>query len=398
MKKALMILDMQFGSTGKGQVAGTVGRVWEPDTAICANGPNAGHTYIWNEKDHPTFKGNMRVMHTVMPVAAVLPSVKTICIGPGAVIDLDRLAVELVQAAPLLLGKRLIIHPNASIVSQDHRDAEKSLVTIGSTMKGTAEASIAKLRREPATSPLARYRLIHIQDTIGTALHMAGMSWLCSYDVYDQALDQSEKILIEGAQGHSLSIHSPFYPHTTSRDVSQAQVWADCRMPAMSGYQLFTLGVCRTYPIRVANRVDERGVQVGYSGDCYSDQREITWESLGRTPELTTVTRLPRRIFTFSHKQLRDAIRINQPDALALTFCDYLAPLGAISPQAWTELAPTIYNFVDCLSREGGIAPRLISYGPTDQDMFEVGYRSMGDGAHHMDKGNGSTNTYGWLP
>ena len=44
--KAYMILDLQFGSTGKGLLAGFLAKSRQPDVVITAWGPNAGHTYI----------------------------------------------------------------------------------------------------------------------------------------------------------------------------------------------------------------------------------------------------------------------------------------------------------------------------------------------------------------
>ena len=59
---------------------------------------------------------------------------------------------------------------------------------------------------------------------------------------------------------------------------------------------------------------------VGYSGDGYPDQQELTWEEVGQTPEKTTVTKLTRRIFTLSKIQTAEAIRTCAPDEIFLNF------------------------------------------------------------------------------
>ncbi len=41
-----MVLDFQYGSTGKGLIAGWLAKRGDYDTAICAFATNAGHTYI----------------------------------------------------------------------------------------------------------------------------------------------------------------------------------------------------------------------------------------------------------------------------------------------------------------------------------------------------------------
>lgn len=375
MKNVLMVVDLQFGSTGKGQLAGTVGRAWGADTAVCANGPNAGHTYKWVVDDVET-PAVIKVVHTVMPVGAVLPSVRNILIGPGAVLDLERLRVE-IETSPLELnGKSLIIHPNAMLVQPRHVDGEKELMRIGSTMKGTAEAMIEKIRRPPNAATANNLR-ITIGNYLDLALSRANMSLSIDRGRYDWAVDSSLKLMVEGAQGHSLSIHSQFYPYTTSRDVSVNQIWADCHLPTRVD-SMRVLGVCRTYPIRVASRKNEIGETVGYSGGYYDDQGEIPWCEIEREPELTTVTKLPRRLFTFSTEQIIEAARFNGPTDIALTFCDYVAdvqgrngetkaPVGPGKP-----LSPGVMSYIRRIEAAAGCKVWYLSYGPTDLDVYGI--------------------------
>lgn len=380
MRDVVIVVDLQFGSTGKGQIAGTLGRKWQPDTVVCANGPNAGHTYCWTEDGH-----TRKIMHTVMPVCAVLPTVRNILLGPGAVVDLERLRQEVLEAGVLLVGKRLIVHPNASIVTQEHRDWEKQFVRIGSTMKGTAEAVIAKMRRLDGAD-IARHWALGLESACKYG--PMGFRAVVDEQEYNAALDSSEKLMVEGAQGASLSMHSRFYPHCTSRDVSVNQIWADCRLPARTPSQPWAqngevqiVGVCRTYPIRVANRYDAAGNQIGTSGGCYDDQREITWANIGREPELTTVTKLPRRLFTFSTKQIVESCRYNGPTSIALTFCDYLPchneqhpdiPEGMMPyPQGPGEkISPDVYHMIKRIEMAAGCPVQFLSFGPTDTDIY----------------------------
>jgi hypothetical protein len=99
------------------------------------------------------------------------------------------------------------------------------------------------------------------------------------------------------------------------------QLLSDTLLPMHSVTNV--IGVCRTYPIRVANRYKD-GVMVGTSGDCYPDQQEITWESLGREPELTTVNKLTRRIFTFSDQKIAEAVVRNSVNSVFVNFVNYL--------------------------------------------------------------------------
>lgn len=350
MTEVMAVVDLQFGSTGKGQICGTLGHHWGPDTVVTAWGPNAGHTF---RKDGKTW------VHRMLSIAALAPSVEDILIGPGSVVDLGRLAQEIHLAATELKGKHLVIHPQAALLKSHHAIAEASLVKIGSTMKGTAEAAIDKMRRNAFNAPTAGLSQGWVHDELSQSLYEANMSLAISSLQYDEAIDASDRMLLEGAQGFSLGIHTDFYPYTTSRDVSTAQLLADCRVPLPRRPDHFrVIGVCRTYPIRVANRF-ENGIQVGTSGPCYPDQKEINWSDLGREPELTTVTKLPRRVFTFSHGQVAEAARVCGVDSVALTFCDYLPDTDAIQK---------LINEVD-LIMPGAARVRLTSHGPNMEDV-----------------------------
>lgn len=373
MRDVVMIVDLQFGSTGKGQVAGALGRLWGADTAVCANGPNAGHTYRWLEQSPrsatETEDTRLGIVRTVMPVTSILPTVRNILLGPGAVIDLAKLKGELLDCHGMLGGKRLIIHPNAAVVLPHHVEAEKALVGIGSTMKGTAEANIEKMRRRD-DAPVAKFVASLILDEIGAAAAHAHLDVVISYEEYDRAIDGSDKMLVEGAQGHSLSMHSRFYPHTTSRAVSIAQMWSDCHLPFTPAGQLHIVGVCRTYPIRVANRFNDEGQQIGYSGDCYPDQREMKWEEIEREPELTTVTKLPRRLFSFSTQQIMEAVRFNAPSTIALTFCDYLCKEIERPGGPGEGFNAAVASLIHRVEAAGGCPVNILSYGPLDTDMY----------------------------
>lgn len=135
-------------------------------------------------------------------------------------------------------------------------------------------------------------------------------------------------IFCEVPQGHSLSVNSEFYPYTTSRVVSLGQALADADIhPIFAGE---TMLVLRSLPIRVGNIYDTEGAEIGNSGPHYNDQRELSWEKLGLTPEITTVTKRVRRVFSFSETQARSSMAATRPGAIFMTFCDYLPKDEAI--------------------------------------------------------------------
>lgn len=282
-----MVLDMQYGSTGKGLIAGWLAKRTLYDTAICAFATNAGHTYIDESR-------GIHVMTQQLPTAITSPTVKNILIGPGAAVHLDTLRGEVERYAEYLVGKRVLIHPFAAVVEDYHAEFELSdgRTKMGSTAKGVGEAYIERIRRN-VENPNIMARRVSTDDP----LH--GM--IATLDEYRAALLAAESVIIEGAQGFSLSMYHGQYPYTTSRDVTPWQVAADCGIPFRWAAYINVVGTMRTMPIRVNNRD-------GSSGPHYPDQVELDWKDIGLSAELTTVTKLPRRIFSFSHQQQQEAL------------------------------------------------------------------------------------------
>lgn len=308
-----MILDLQYGSTGKGLLAGYLAITEKPDVAVSAFGPNAGHTFVLNGNSY---------MHKMVPMGVFSPDIKQVLIGPGSVLDITTMTEELRHLTKMgWAGFEVLIHPNTPILMDHHADQEAQLVRIGSTMKGTAACVIEKMSRPTRSRVIASQFAYAGREWFragGIPVKVAGhIEWV-------DTLLSARKIQIEGAQGTSLSIHGPFYPYCTSRDVGYHQLMADCGIPKLT--DVAVIGSVRTFPIRVANRFDEEGNQIGTSGDYYPDQVETSWEELGLDPEFTTVTKLQRRVFTFSYQQFEQAVINNGVDFIFLNFCNYLGP------------------------------------------------------------------------
>lgn len=309
---AYMILDLQYGSTGKGSLAGYLAMKFEPDVIVTAWAPNAGHTYI--------DKNGREFIHRMLANGIVSPRLKKVLIGAGSVVDPECLLREIRDCKEYLVGKHIIIHPRAAIVLPKHLEQEKKNVTIGSTMKGSGAALIQKIQRNPMDTNIAETAF---PREILEQIQSMGVLISIDADEYRIAFTTAETIQIEGAQGYSLSIHHGLYPYCTSRDVTPAQVMADCCIPY--GIKPLVFGTLRTFPIRVANRYNENGEMIGTSGGCYPDQKEIEWGDIGIEPELTTVTKLPRRVFSFSMEQTKEACFQCEPDALFLNFVNYIS-------------------------------------------------------------------------
>lgn len=319
-KKATIVVDAQFGSTGKGLIAGYLAERDQPDVVMTAWSANAGHTYI--------DANGRKFVHCMLANGIVSPALTHVLVGPGSQMDWQLFLDEIQQCADLLAGKSIFVHMNAAIITDAHRAEEQGPMTkIGSTKKGCGAAMIAKIRRNPDdqnTAGAMREKLLG--DGVFLGLLAKGVNLeIVGNDKYMEVVYAARRIQVEGAQGFSLGINNGFYPYVTSRECTPAQVCVDVNLPL--AFVDKVVATMRTYPIRVANRYNEAGEQIGWSGPCYPDQKELDWKSdLGMEAELTTVTKLPRRIFTFSYEQTKAALSVIRPDEVFLNFCNYMEP------------------------------------------------------------------------
>ena len=339
-----LILDCQFGSTGKGLFASYLAERHSPDVIAYAPSPNAGHTFYHN---------GLEIVHKMLPSGVVSPDLKTVVLGPGSLIDLDRLNQEISQFQVYGLPcPAVLVHENAAIVQDRHREAEsKGDGAPGSTRQGTGEAQAERVLRKRDGGPIVA------KDLQGHAALQGNVRIIGTTEM-QQVYFGAKRLQIESAQGYSLSVYHGDYPHVTCRDVTTASILSDTGVPPMR--QMNVYGTFRTYPIRVANR-DGRS-----SGPTYPDSKETSFGALGLKQELTTVTKLPRRIFTWSQQQAIEACAQNRVDAAFLNFAQY-PPTFAEFRHIWELLSePTNVQYV--------------GFGPLASDVYRVGAPSIDAG------------------
>ncbi len=334
MNKADVIVDLQFGSTGKGLICGWLARTGQYDTVVAANMPNAGHTYIENGR---------KWVHKALPSGIFVS--KNIMIGPGSVFDPERLAKEIEDSADILAGKRIVIHESAGILSDAHRTEERSTLSrISSTMQGSAACLKQKISREDG---------VIAGDCRGVLRHYGLEQYIVNQWQWLKTILGANKILVEGSQGYSLGLSAGFYPYCTSRECTASRVMADCGIPPGMLYKV--IGTARCHPIRVGNTSD------GHSGSGYWDQIEISWADLGVAPETTTVTGRIRRVFTFSDQQIREAVIANCVDEVFLNFANYDIGYAGEVVRAINDI---------CSDLEIGQGVTMIGMGPDRADVM----------------------------
>lgn len=332
-RKLDIIVDLQFGSTGKGALAGYLAHNGDYDCVMTANMPNAGHTFIDG-------KGN-KMIFKALPNSLVGPNVDKVMIGPGAVVDPDRLINEIETAGKFGYDQfEVYIHAHAVRLRSEHKKSESPYSRIGSTQQGSAAAVIDKLHRNKLESPLwEEWDGYHPQIRVVPP------------QIYQGLVMSAKSILAEGSQGYSLGLNAGFWPYCTSRDCTVSAFMSFLGVP--HSYLRDVYGTARTFPIRVG----------GNSGPGYPDQTELTWAEIGVEPEYTTVTNRMRRVFSFSEEQISEAIWMNSPDYIFLNFCNYLEDRSDT-----TEMVGVINK----IAKKPVV--KFLGYGPTINDIKEIFY------------------------
>ena len=331
-----VLIGGQYGSEGKGNIVGHIAA--EYDLLVRVGGPNAGHQVYSEPQPEKYFhlpSGTRRA-----------PNAKLL-LGPGAVIYPPKLLDEI--AAHGVSKDRLSIDPQAMIISDADREEEARLYgNISSTAQGVGVASARKMTGRsdykdgkqkflacdcPELSPYIRSSRKIIADSIV----------------------QGQRILLEGTQGTSLSLHHGQYPHVTTRDTTVAGCLADAGIAPSNVRRVIM--VCRTFPIRVGGPSGPMDYEVEM--EAIHQRSGIPLDDLKRT-ETTTTTKRARRIAEFDWVQFRDSVQLNGPTDIALTFVDYFGVENR-GAYRFEQLTDETISFVEEVERVSGRPVSLLS-------------------------------------
>lgn len=303
-----VVVGGQFGSEAKGHVAHRLIRKHASNGLTISNirvaGPNAGHTVI-------TDTHKALPLRTI-PVGVATPGVD-LYIGPGSEVNLDVLydEAEMCAAAGVPIDGRLFVHPEATLLTDEHIKTETELAMharIGSTGKGIGAARADRIMRKAL-------RMADLDQPEKDRLKAIGVTLLDHPGVYNRLIRGYDWSVIEGTQGYGLGLHAGFYPQCTSSNCRAVDFIA---MAGLTPWDFDGLGVwvtLRPYPIRVA----------GNSGPL---RGETSWKQLNLPEEKTTVTKKTRRVGAWDGQLAKAAVDANGPRAvrLALTMADQLDP------------------------------------------------------------------------
>jgi len=346
-----ILIGGQYGSEGKGNIAHYLAP--EYDVLVRVGGPNAGHqVFVGGTEGSYTFRQ--------LPSGALGNRDAMLVIGAGAVIGLDVLLREIGDLA--IPYENLIIDSQAMII--DPSDVEWEVGTlkgaIGSTAQGTGAATARKiLYRRPDTEVRLARDIPALSRYVGDTV-----------EFFARCLSQGKKVMLEGTQGTSLSLHHGHYPHVTSRTTTATGCLAEAGLAARHVRRVMT--VCRTYPIRVGDSVE--GKTSGYMS------QQISFEEIARRSgipaetltkkEVGSVSGRQRRVAEFDWAQLRRSLLLNGATDIALTFADYFG-IENRKAYRYEQLTDETLRFIEEMEKVSGVPVSVISTDFSERNIID---------------------------
>lgn len=423
MKKADILLGLQWGDEGKGKVVDVLTPRYDV-VARFQGGPNAGHTL--------EFDGQKYVLRSIP--SGIFQGGKINIIGNGVVLDpllFMKEAEELAQSGHPLT-ERLFISKKAHLILPTHRlldkanEAAKGKAKIGTTGKGIGPAYTDKVSRNglrvgnildnfDEKYAVARQRHIEMIEALNhTALEkggepvslenleaieaewMQGVEYLRRFRFIDsehfvnRCLNEDKSILCEGAQGSLLDVDFGSYPFVTSSNTVCAGACTGLGLAPSRIGEVY--GIFKAYCTRVGSGpfptelFDETGAKIRDLGHEYGAvtgrERRCGWidlVALRYTIMLSGVTQLIMMksdvLDSFETIKACTAYKINGMETYEFPFSieSGVEPVYTELP-GWKqdltacrheeELPEAFRNYVAFLERELQTPIKIISVGP----------------------------------
>lgn len=340
-----VLVGGEYGSEGKGHVVSYLAK--EYDILVRVGGPNAGHT---------VFEGPPPYTYHHLP-SGTRSSDAQLVIGPGAVIDVDKLLQEIADCK--VENDRLSIDPQAMIISTKDKKKEAGIVrAIGSTGQGVGAALARRITDRGNSAVKLAKDVRELRPFIRE-----------TRVILDRAAFEQRKILLEGTQGTGLSLYHGQYPHVTSRDTTVAGCLAEAGISPNKVRKVMM--VCRSYPIRVQSPSGSTSGPLSQelTWKEISERSGIKYDELIRT-EKTSTTHRERRVSEFDWDLLRKAASLNAPTDIALTFTDYLS-IQNRKARRYEQLSEETIHFVEEIER--------VARAPVSLIVTRFNYRSIID-------------------
>ena len=357
-----LVLGLQHGDEGKGRIVDDIAEFWADVVVRFQGGGNAGHT-VYDRK------GNKYVTH-ILPVGVVIKQCNnnlmrrhiTNIISRGCVLNVIDLYDEIKSFDDKLSNKDLQISGYCPLIEPTHIliDRLKYQGKLGTTARGIGPAYsefyardsilLKDLIKDPKSSLFKMQdKFFKFQTDLAQNGHVYPLlsekhdellnnnfaffnRWIENFDekveyikkfiskdesIINDLYDEGKNILLEGAQGFGLNIHSNNYPDVTS---SAPTVGGALNSTGLNHKQIDeVIGVMKAYKTKVG------------TGDFPSKCNDSDGEILAKFGnEFGATTGRPRKCGWLDFDEINQAIRMNGVDHLCLiktdVFCNIENP------------------------------------------------------------------------
>ena len=321
-----------YGDEGKGKIIAYL--AINDNYSVAARGgvgPNAGHTFVQNNKEYKV---------RMLP-SAVLNKNTQLLIGAGVLVEPNILIKEINEFNAV---DRTFVDFQCGIIEQDHQDRDRKddhlKSIIGTTGTGTGPAN--------ADRSLRKLRLA--KDIPDIALYLEDVSNSINYSI-----DNKENVLIEGTQGTFLSLYHGMYPFVTSKDVTASAICSDVGVGPKKIDDV--LIVFKSYITRVGEGPLAKEIDA-------EEAKEKNWLEFG------SVTGRQRRAAPFDISLAKKSIQINSANQIALTKLDIIFP-QCKGIRDYSKLANEAKKFIETIESETGIPVTIIGTGSEIDDTID---------------------------
>lgn len=291
-----VIVDLQYGDTGKGKVAHALAKTDEYDMVLRYNGgANAGHT---------VYHDGVKVVTHQVPIGVLYGKVSVI--GPGCVVNIKKLENEIreLNAAGFDTTGLIYVDKRAHLVTDAHLEEDGSDTQIGTTKQGIGPAYRDKYGRTGVRigdDRTLRSTLFKVTDTY-EFLHI-------DYHKF--------RVLCEGAQGFHLDIDWGDYPYVTSSHCTIGSAVLNGIPPKKIRKVIGTMKAYETY---VGNKTN------------YTDENDPTFKRIQEVgQEFGATTGRPRKVNWMNLDRVVMAMSINGVNEVIINKLDVLREVGVYS-------------------------------------------------------------------
>lgn len=337
---AIIVVDAFWGDSGKGKVAAYLAQKHRATySARAGTGTNAGHSI---------FFADGREIRTHQLPCGFLHSDTQLRVGSGVAVDPECFFGELDLLDPSYnLRERTRVDYRCPLILPEYREREATdpilRDKVGTTASGTgvarAEFALRRAQQARESTALADY-------TTDVAREL------------NEACGRGETILVEGSQGTHLSLAlTADYPHCTSDNCTTAAFADD-------------VGLNWQYIEEVVLVVKALPSRVG-SGPLPLQLESTAEDRRGIAEYGVTTGRRRRKAAGISWSHLEEAILLNGPTQIALTFCDHLDP-DVAGERSRNALTAPIHQLIDELETRYSIPISLCDCGVHFENLFDL--------------------------